>query len=120
MSDGGVEIDDRTAQVLAQRFPGMVLQAIATAAFDSVAYIDTHFTESVSTPGDPPGVVTGALKASIHAFQSGAQEYTISDGVPYGVDQEFGTRYMAARPFMMPTIWWVQGQMADYFRAMRP
>ena len=51
-------------------------------------------------------VDTGALKNSIPS-ESGMTDdltYTVSDGVEYGVYQEFGTSRMGAQPFMIPAI----------------
>jgi HK97 gp10 family phage protein len=61
-------------------------------------------------------VDTGALRNSIHAAQSGELTWTVSDGVAYGVFQEFGTSRMAAHPFMTPAI---EGQRAAFTDAMK-
>jgi hypothetical protein len=57
---------------------------------------------SPSSPGDPPGVDTGALRASIHWYLESNLKRIISDGVNYGADLELGTENMAARPFVIP------------------
>lgn len=52
-------------------------------------------------------VDTGALKDSITTEMQGNQYAStgiIHVGVPYGIYQEMGTRYMAAQPFLAPAI----------------
>lgn len=49
---------------------------------------------------------TGALMNSItsESKMTGDMTFTVSDGVEYGIHQEFGTSKMAAHPFMRPAI----------------
>jgi HK97 gp10 family phage protein len=58
-----------------------------------------------SAPGDPPSKDTGNLQSSINVTKD---EKTLSAkvtvGANYGMELEFGTRKMAARPFMRPSI----------------
>lgn len=51
-------------------------------------------------------VLTGALRDSItsESRMTGDMTFTVSDGVEYGVYQEFGTSKMGAWPFMRPAI----------------
>jgi HK97 gp10 family phage protein len=51
-------------------------------------------------------VDTGALRNSIlsESQMSGDLEFTVQDGVTYGVFQELGTSRMAARPFLVPAV----------------
>jgi HK97 gp10 family phage protein len=51
-------------------------------------------------------VDTGALHDSIlsESKMTGEMTFTVSDGVEYGVYQEFGTSKMGAWPFMRPAI----------------
>ena len=51
-------------------------------------------------------VDTSALRNSIlsESKMTGDMTFTVSDGVEYGVYQEFGTSKMAAQPFMTPAI----------------
>lgn len=62
----------------------------------------TYDNHTASQPGYPPNVDTGALRASIRWAKTGRLEYTIFDGVPYGVLLEFGTPRVRARPFVRP------------------
>ena len=70
-----------------------------------------------SSPGNPPNVDTGALRASIGWRALGGFRYMIFDGVIYGAYLEFGTSRMAARPFMSPVFerWW-RRDLADAAR----
>jgi HK97 gp10 family phage protein len=51
-------------------------------------------------------VDTGALRNSItsESKMTGDMTFTVSDGVEYGVYQEFGTSKMGSYPFMIPAI----------------
>jgi len=57
---------------------------------------------SVSAPGTPPGVVTGALRGGITQKRVGRFTILVGPSVLYGKFLEFGTRNMSARPFMRP------------------
>ena len=56
------------------------------------------FGESPSPPGGPPGVDTGALRASMTVTKERDLEYTIHDQVNYGFELE----ELKNRPFMRP------------------
>jgi len=47
---------------------------------------------------------TGALRASIKKRKIDALTAEVYDGVEYGVYQEYGTRYIKAKPFMRPAL----------------
>jgi len=50
-------------------------------------------------------VDTGVLRASIHTIpRSPAPVIKVSDGVSYGVFQEYGTMKMKAQPFLRPAV----------------
>ena len=51
-------------------------------------------------------VDTGALRNSItsESGMTGELEFTVSDGVEYGIFQELGTHKMGAHPFMVPAL----------------
>lgn len=61
-------------------------------------------------------VDTGTLRASIQAKRINATTWEVYVGVDYGIYLEFGTRHMAARPYLRPAV----AEVADQFRkAMR-
>lgn len=47
-------------------------------------------------------VDTGYMRASIHSVQLGRYHWQIRVGAFYGIFVEFGTRNMAAQPFLRP------------------
>jgi hypothetical protein len=75
------------------------------------------FGASPSPPGDPPGVDTGALRASMRWASVGEASAVIHDGVEYGVHLELGTERMPARPFVAPVFErWRRGAFAQFAR----
>jgi len=63
-----------------------VIEKIKLILFD--CFVKMHELANLNCPVD-----TGRLKASIKIFPSvpGAKSYVLADGVPYGIDVEFGT-----------------------------
>jgi len=57
-----------------------------------------------SAEGDPPNVQTGDLRDSIKTEMRGLFTVVVGPSVFYGKFLEFGTRLMAARPFMRPAL----------------
>ena len=57
-----------------------------------------------SAPGQPPNTDTGRLAGSIRAVESGTPTAYVDALADYAVWLEFGTRNMAARPFMTPAV----------------
>lgn len=86
-------IADNPATV--QRFGRMLAQ-------EGTNDIVTSFTPGRSLPGQPPGVDTGALRASMRWQRTGTYQWDIMDGVEYGIELELGRSNMAARPFVNP------------------
>lgn len=102
---------------------------IRAVALETERYIKQSFGTSPSKAGDPPGVDTGALRASIHVEMTDALTALVSDGVAYGVHLEFGTVMsadgyapgnvrMSARPFMMPGLLWAEKNTARIARGI--
>lgn len=60
--------------------------------------IQLSFGAGVSSPGMPPGVDTGALRASMTLSKTGELEYAIHDQVEYGYYLEENMN----RPFIQP------------------
>lgn len=54
-------------------------------------------------------VDTGFLRASIQALKVGTAHWQVRVGADYGVYVEFGTRYMAAQPYLNPAADAVRG-----------
>lgn len=63
-------------------------------------------------------VRTGTLRRSIHTVLSdGDRTATVGPSVSYGIFPEFGTRHMAARPYMRPAAALVYPRFIDRLKA---
>lgn len=76
---------------------------LADVAERIVAEIKGSFGSSPSSPGEPPGVVTGELKDSIRAVFNG-ESWSIEVGAEHGLPLEFGTENIEPRPFLTPVM----------------
>jgi len=102
---------DRLLSVSADRAEAIVHEA----TLDLLADIKLSVSgPSPSSPGSPPGVVTGNLLNSIYAEMDGTVGY-VNVGANYGLPLEFGTRFMEARPFVTPAMDRLAAQFSDYF-----
>lgn len=65
-------------------------------------------------------IKTGALRNSIasESKMTAPLTFTISDGVEYGVWNEFGSSKMAARPFIVPAVEHYAQQFLDAFQEL--
>jgi HK97 gp10 family phage protein len=68
-----------------------------------------------SSPGEPPHVQTGALRASIRVENRGSFTQAITTSVDYAPYLEYGTRKMSARPFMGPMARELERISGDFF-----
>src|SRR5690625_5503325 len=57
-----------------------------------------------SAPGQPPNTDTGRLVSSLNVTRSGSTSAEVLANVEYAAWLELGTRNMAARPFMTPSV----------------
>ena len=57
-----------------------------------------------SAPGQPPNTDTGRLAGSIRTVETGTPTAYVDALADYAAHLEFGTRNMAARPFMTPAV----------------
>ena len=67
---------------------------------------NTKKTYTASAPGEPPAVVTRDLRGSIQASIEGTGRSVLGKvkaSAKHALPLEFGTRRMAARPFMKPS-----------------
>lgn len=91
---------NRTAQNLRNDAVRLVLRSPASGrVYEKTSPKRTHI---ASAPGQPPATDTGRLAGSIRAIESGTTHAAVEAQVDYAVHLEFGTRRMAARPFMTP------------------
>lgn len=99
MSDGiTIDLDMKKFGEVIANTPGECDAWLRSVAQQITDDIKLSFGTSPSPPGGPPGVDTGALRASMHWYESGKLEYTVSDGVEYGQYLEL----VWDRPFMTP------------------
>lgn len=88
-----------TVVVRSNRLPeiGAAIRPAVVAEVQRAAF-DIEARAKAKTP-----VRTGTLRRSIHSlFQNGGLTALVGPSVLYGKFVEFGTRHMAARPFMRP------------------
>lgn len=75
---------------------------LKTLAFTCEAEAKNHMSpESPSSPGNPPGIDTGNLINNI-VTEKEDNGYAVYSNADYSVHLEYGTKNMAARPFMLP------------------
>lgn len=102
MANSNVVLDTKKLDQIIQQEPSRVEEWLTSFGTDLLSRIVLSFGKSPSAPGDPPGVDTNALRASMKIEKTGPMERTISDGVEYGLHLEDGTESIAPRPFMAP------------------
>lgn len=61
-------------------------------------------THTASAPNNAPNTDTGYLASHIQAKMAGALSAYVDSDADYSVHLEFGTKNMAARPFMNPAV----------------
>lgn len=100
-----VRKDTRKLQQLIRETPDKADQLVRGAAQEIVNDIVLAFSDqSPSPPGQPPGVDTGELRASMGWTADGRLRAVVHDGVEYGVYLELGSEKMPARPFVAPVV----------------
>jgi len=111
-----VTIDKKKLDSLIRKAPKETALAIKAMAFDGERDVKQSFGTSPSAAGSPPGVDTGALRASIRTEKLSTYSYQIVVGVDYGAYLEFGTSKMEARPYMSPMAIRLQKAVDTYFK----
>lgn len=91
---------NRTAQNIRNDAVRLVLRSTPTGRVYEKS--NPRRTHRASAPGEPPATDTGRLAGSIRVQESGGPQAAVEAQVDYAIHLEFGTRHMAARPFMTP------------------
>lgn len=114
-SAGGVRVDKTKLTNLIRQSPQKAVNFIDALAFDGEGYAKRSMGSSVSAPGEPPGVDTGALRSSIHVEMVSKYKRQIVAGTDYAAHLEFGTSTMAARPFFAPMVFYLQRNVSRFW-----
>jgi HK97 gp10 family phage protein len=90
----------------AKKVEGEAKRSIASGGKTGRIYKRRTVTHQASAPGEAPATDTGRLINSLHSSQSGSESVVVAGGgaVKYAPMLEFGTRTIAARPFMFPAL----------------
>ena len=78
-----------------------------------------HILHTASVPGQPPAPDTGTLRRSITKrikVIAGTVYGYVGTKLGYGEDLEYGTRRVAARPFLRPVVHGKGGAIAEAFK----
>lgn len=120
MASNTVRLDMRKLLEIEQRAPGRIDEAVGRVAFTCQAEVVDHFnTQSPAPPGEPPGVDTGTLRASVGpAARVKPRLWRLGVGAEYGLYLEYGTIRMAARPFMLPAVERTVRQVPDIMKGV--
>lgn len=117
MSDGGAGNLSASIEQLMKAFPDAIDNAVKSTALTvqnharvsiqreqsaGVVYQRGGVTHQASAPGDAPNTDTGALVSSIIAEYPRKGVAFVGTSKAYGAYLEFGTRNMAARPWLRP------------------
>jgi len=92
---GGIELDTAVLdRITAGMRPG------------AAAIVEKYGSQITGQAANSAPVDTGALRNSItsESGMTGEMQYTVKDGVTYGIFQELGTHKMAAHPFLVPAL----------------
>lgn len=72
----------------------------------------------VSHPGEPPNSDTHHLEKNVVTIKTGELTAIVESQAGYGLDLEFGTEKMAARPYMKPAADKKRGRVVQIVRAV--
>jgi HK97 gp10 family phage protein len=112
----GIHVELRGSMSLVERWirqaPQRNLEATLAAGQSVADDVKEHWSGNyppASSPGNPPAVRSGELDASVIAIpeeslSSGGVTVKVTALAAHASYLEFGTRYMAARPFLRPAI----------------
>jgi Bacteriophage HK97-gp10, putative tail-component len=122
-----VEVEKEIRKALfasAKRVEGEAKRSIAAGGKSGRVYKRGNVSHQASAPGEAPATDTGRLINSINPYQADTKlESTVIAGrgtVKYASWLEYGTKHIAARPFMFPSLeksrQWTQERLAKAVR----
>lgn len=87
----------------AAKVQGDAIRSIQRGPKSGRVYMHGKVAHRASAPGQPPATDTGNLATSIHRVNDGIQA-AVGTGLEYGKHLEFGTKNIAARPWLFPAL----------------
>ena len=113
-----VRRDDRKLQEIRQRTPQHAHDIVFSLLHEGEAYAKSHMGEqgSPAPAGAFPGIVTGELKNSLTVNAISQTSGELITDKDYAPPLEFGSSKMEARPFMLPTAYYMEGLVEEKFK----
>ncbi len=109
-----VKLDDRILKQLIRQTPARLDTWLRGVSFEILADIVRSFGTSPSSPGEPPGVDTGNLRAGMGQDKIGDLKYIVYAQASYAPYLEFGSETMEKRPFFTPVFMeWRQRKLVE-------
>lgn len=118
VQSGGIQLDTAILDQLIRNTPQALDRWLAGVAIEVQGDIVLEISDpGPSSPGDPPGVDTGNLRAGIGSDKQGPLSYIVYAQAEYAAYLELGTERMGARPFFMPIFeQWNRGKLENSAR----
>lgn len=118
VQSGGIQLDTAILDQLIRNTPEALDRWLAGVAIEVQGDIVLEISDpGPSSPGDPPGVDTGNLRAGIGSDKQGPLSYIVYAQAEYAAYLELGTERMGARPFFMPIFeQWNRGKLENSAR----
>ena len=110
------KLDMKPLDKITREHPERLSQFVRAVANDINSDIVQSFGTSIAPVGEPPGVDTGALRASMKVDQESKFRFIVHDGVVYGVVHELALNGYP-RPFMRPAFERAQRKFIDAAKA---
>lgn len=114
-----VQLDKRVLERLIRQAPDKADDALEALAREGERYVKMSMASgpAPSAPGEPPHRQSGILMAGISVYRPALLQRILASAAEYGPYLEFGTRKMAARPFMGPAVMYLKDAAPGIFNA---
>ena len=116
-----VRYDNSELLALRARLHDEAADVVASTAFAIESEAKVHVPrDPARPPQDLRAKVTGALRSSIQAAMEPGNglKWLVNVGQEYGLYQEFGTRFIPARPYLVPAVEKYKQQFYDKLKAI--